>query len=649
MEFLRFKCIYFLLFNLIFCFFQFNFLSQTTLANTIEVITHAGSGGGTDVNSRMMMLRARRNLKQDMMIVNKRGGGGAAAMNYLKNRPADGNSILTFTVGHAITMAMGKTNLTLEEIAPIARGTNDPQILMVNCKKSPYKTPDDFVYGMKRGDQLTFGGTHTGTIDHITVYLWSKRLGQKMPRYIPYRGGGELAVRLVAGEIDVATLNLAEAAAPIEAGDICPLVILAENGMAPIPRAKTAKQLGIDLVLSTFRGFVTHKKTSSHRISELEKGITKAMKHSIYQAYLYNSGLDNTSIINSISWRNQIIESVSLFNEALLGMGLIKYNIKNFKNSTFMLANNNQKNSKNSNFNSKGQRNIYSSNLENQKLLEQQRKTKQLERKLALLEKERNTLRSNDNQKLLEEQKKRKELEKKLAALKSEKKKQIKKTKQKEIGSGFYVSKFRHIVTNQHVVNQCKKITVGDSIRKQIPADLIASDKKNDLAILQSVSLELASAETKPFVQKLRMEIGPIVSGGLMRSEDVSGGEEILVAGFPLGNMVSDTIKVTKGIVSATKGMDDDISQFEIDAVIRKGNSGGPIYDKSGNIVGVAVSRLNVNRTDTINFGIKGSTVKQFLTAHDITTKWSKRNKVINTKDLYKIASKQTVMVVCHN
>ena len=67
----------------------------------IEVITHAGAGGGTDVNSRMMMLRSRRTLKQDMVVVNKRGGGGAAAMNYFMSRPADGNTILTFTVGHA--------------------------------------------------------------------------------------------------------------------------------------------------------------------------------------------------------------------------------------------------------------------------------------------------------------------------------------------------------------------------------------------------------------------------------------------------------------------------------------------------------------------------------------------------------------------
>ena len=161
--------------------------------------------------------------------------------------------------------------------------------------------------------------------------------------------------------------------------------------------------------------------------------------------------------------------------------------------------------------------------------------------------------------------------------------------------------------------------------------------------------MEMASADTKSFVQKLAVQIVPIISGGLMRSEDVRGGEEILVAGYPLGDMVSDTIKVTRGIVSATKGIDNDVSLFEIDAVIRKGNSGGPIYDKRGNIVGIAVSRLNVNRTDTVNFGIKGSTIKQFLSAHDIPTKWSNRNKAVGNEKLYQIASKQTVMVVCYN
>ena len=307
----------------------FAFSSLPALADghrkaAIEVVTHAGAGGGTDVNSRMMMLRSRRVLKQDMVVVNKRGGGGAAAMNYFMTRPADGNTILTFTVGHAITMAMGKTKLKVEDMAPIARGTNDPQILMVNCKTSPYKTPEAFVAGMKKGDKIAFGGTHTGTIDHITAFLFAKKLGQKMPKYIPFKGGGELATQVVAGAVDVGVLNLSEAGGPIDAGDLCPLVILGDNAMAPIPKAKTAKSMGIDLVLSTTRGFVTHKGADPARVAELEKGLSKAMKHSMYQAYLANSGLDNTSPQPSGPWAKQIKFMVGEFGPALKEMGLLK-------------------------------------------------------------------------------------------------------------------------------------------------------------------------------------------------------------------------------------------------------------------------------------------------------------------------------------
>jgi putative tricarboxylic transport membrane protein len=298
-------------------------MSVAAAEGTIEVVTHAGAGGGTDVNSRMMMIRTRRALKQDMVVVNKRGGGGAAAMQYFNSRPADGNTVLTFTVGHAIAMAKGMTDLRVEDMAPIARGTNDPQILMVNCATSNYKTPEEFVAGMKNGDAIKFGGTSSGTIDHLTVYLWAKRTGQPMPVYIPFGGGGELATQVVAGAVDVGILNLSEASAPIEAGDLCPLVILGENRMEPIPAAKTATEMGIDLVLSTTRGFVTHAGVSEERRAELESGMLKAMDHSLYQAYLMNSGLDNTSPQSSEAWGKQINMMVNEFGPALKEMGLI--------------------------------------------------------------------------------------------------------------------------------------------------------------------------------------------------------------------------------------------------------------------------------------------------------------------------------------
>ena len=85
----------------------------------------------------------------------------------------------------------------------------------------------------------------------------------------------------------------------------------------------------------------------------------------------------------------------------------------------------------------------------------------------------------------------------------------------------------------------------------------------------------------------------PLASDGLLRSDDVDLGEDVLVAGYPYGEIFGDAIKVTKGIVSSNRGMGDDITQFQIDAAAQPGNSGGPIYDQKGNPVGVVVSKLS--------------------------------------------------------
>jgi S1-C subfamily serine protease len=223
-------------------------------------------------------------------------------------------------------------------------------------------------------------------------------------------------------------------------------------------------------------------------------------------------------------------------------------------------------------------------------------------------------------------------------------------------GSGFFISKLGHIITNQHIVNKCKEVTVGDNAQKQVTADVLETDRSNDLALLRISSTKMASAETKSLIRKLGITIVPLASDGLLRSEDVELGEDVLVAGYPYGEIFSNTIKVTKGIVSANRGLGDDTGQFQMDAAVQPGNSGGPIYDENGNIVGVVVAQLNKMKfakhsgsiPENVNFGIKASTVRQFLSASGLPTKWSKRSKSMSTRELAKIAKRQTVMVMCH-
>ena len=223
-------------------------------------------------------------------------------------------------------------------------------------------------------------------------------------------------------------------------------------------------------------------------------------------------------------------------------------------------------------------------------------------------------------------------------------------------GSGFFVSKLGHIITNEHVVRQCGSVTVGDNANKQVTATVLETDERNDLALLRISSTQMASAETKSLISKLGLKLIPLASEGLFKSEDVELGEDVLVAGFPHGDFYSDGIKVTRGIVSGKKGMGDDRGQFQMDAAVQKGNSGGPIYDENGNIVGVVVSQLDPLKVakaigslpQNVNFGIKASTVRQFLTSAGIPTKWSNRTQRKSFREVAQIADKQTVMVVCN-
>ena len=89
---------------------------------------------------------------------------------------------------------------------------------------------------------------------------------------------------------------------------------------------------------------------------------------------------------------------------------------------------------------------------------------------------------------------------------------------------------------------------------------------------------------------------------------------------------------------------------------VQHGSSGGPIYDENGNIIDVVVSQLNKLKMakaigslpELVNFGIKASTVKQFLNSSGSPSSWSRRSKRMSTKEIAKIAENQTVMVVCH-
>lgn len=287
----------------------------------IEIVTHSGAGGGTDLTARMVASLSEPMWNKPITIVNKRGGGGVLSLDYIASRPADGYTILTYTSGQAAEIAKGGSKIALQDLIPIARATDDPQILMTKCNR--FSNPSEFIATQKE-KALTYGTTQLGGIDDVSAFAFTTKAKIKTAQVIPFDSSNEIAIQIVAGGVDVGVLNLGEAKVQIDAGQVCPIIVLADQRMKTLPNVPTATELGIPVSLSTVRGFVVKAGTPNNIVKEIEKTFLEAMKKPEFQKFLINQGLDDTSVVGKDVWGSQLEITDKEMKESLKQLGFIQ-------------------------------------------------------------------------------------------------------------------------------------------------------------------------------------------------------------------------------------------------------------------------------------------------------------------------------------
>lgn len=166
-------------------------------------------------------------------------------------------------------------------------------------------------------------------------------------------------------------------------------------------------------------------------------------------------------------------------------------------------------------------------------------------------------------------------------------------------GSGFVLSTNGIIATNYHVIEDATVIDVfinRNNITKKYAAKVLVSDKTNDISLIQIDDSAFTSLPAIPYAVKTSI---------------LDVGTNVFALGYPMSNILGEEIKVTDGIISSRTGYQGDIVTYQISAPIQPGNSGGPLFDKLGNLVGI--TNAGVPDAQNVGYAIKASYLRNLI------------------------------------
>ena len=234
-------------------------------AKTVEFIVPAGTGGGADQMARFIdgVIKKNKLMAQPLVVVNKGGGAGAEGFLDIKGAKGDPHKII-ITLSNLFTTPLATgVPFNWKDLTPVAMMALDQFVLWVNAD-APYKTAKDYIEAVKKAgpNKFKMAGTGSKQEDQIITVAIEKQAGVKFV-YIPFKGGGDVAVQLVGKHVDSTVNNPIEAVAQWRAGKLRPLCVFDDERM-PYKEKVTdtmswydippCKQAGVDVDYLMLRG-----------------------------------------------------------------------------------------------------------------------------------------------------------------------------------------------------------------------------------------------------------------------------------------------------------------------------------------------------------------------------------------------------------
>jgi putative tricarboxylic transport membrane protein len=225
----------------------------------LEILVGTAPGGGFDQTARVAAKAMEdANLARNVQVQNLAGAGGTIALQKLVNSKGNGDLIQQMGLGVVGSVYTNKSEATLEQTTPLARLTEEPEIVVVN-KDSPYQSFDQLLAAWKAdpGKVSVGGGSSPGGPDHLAPMLMAQTVGidPKQVNFVSFDGGGELLAAVLGGQVGFGVTGVGETKDQIEAGEIRALAVTSAEPVEGLD-VKTLKEQGVDLEFTNWRGWV---------------------------------------------------------------------------------------------------------------------------------------------------------------------------------------------------------------------------------------------------------------------------------------------------------------------------------------------------------------------------------------------------------
>ena len=261
----------------------------------LKIVAPAAPGGGWDQTARsIQQALVAEKLVKSAQVVNVAGAGGTVGLaQFVNNAKGDGNQLMVNGFVMVGAILVNKSPVSLSQVTPIARLTEETQVMVVPAN-SPIKNAKDLAEAVKKDvAKVTFAGGSAGGVDHIMAALFIGAVGGDASKanYIPFSGGGESLAAILGGKVTAGISGYGEYEGQIKAGKLRAIGVTSPKRLPGVD-VPTFKEQGVDLVLTNWRSVVAAPGITDAQKKALADLVDKLAKSKTWNDILKQKGWD---------------------------------------------------------------------------------------------------------------------------------------------------------------------------------------------------------------------------------------------------------------------------------------------------------------------------------------------------------------------